>query len=186
MLFVLTLTLLAVAGAACSGTVERSWSEEVDIGSGTTMNIGRYSKFVESHSLSGDVYSVSDSESTITFNGEYAELPTWHEPLVPILLYRDENSQWVIVATADNCEIWDRRGKPSNGYWEFRLRGTSWIESALSPTSDGRKTNLFFHYAPPLPARALTIEMKDKALVGKNFADRWLKIDGAYESKCKY
>jgi hypothetical protein len=70
MLFVSTLILLAVVGAACSGTVERRWSEEVDIGNGATVNIDRYSKFVESHSLSGDVYSVSDSDSTITFKRE--------------------------------------------------------------------------------------------------------------------
>jgi hypothetical protein len=102
------------------------------------------------------------------------------------VLYRDEKGEWVIVATSDNCEIWDQRGRPPSGYWEFRLRGASWIESALSPTSIGRRTNLFFYYAPPLPARTLTIEMKDRALIGKNFADSWLEIDGTYESKCKY
>jgi hypothetical protein len=81
---------------------------------------------------------------------------------MPLLLYHDsQTSEWVIVATTTACEVWIARGNPESFYWEFRVRGSGWIEEPmLAETSFGRRTNLLFEYSQPLPSRHFTLASK--------------------------
>lgn len=176
---------LALAVVSCSGNVERKWTEEVDIGNGTVVTINRHTSFKESHSISGDVYSVSDTVSILEFDGENARLPKWRTPLVPLVLYRDENGEWVIVASTDSCRVWDNLGRPIPMYWEYRSRGGDWRQAALSESSMGRKTNLFFNYHPPLQNVQISMAVKERVLRSNRFAKKYLSIDATHQTNCR-
>jgi hypothetical protein len=88
-----------------------------------------------------------ETDATIAFSGALADLPTWRQPLVALVLYRDsDSSEWVVVATTVSCGTWDRHGQPKPPYWEFRLDPAGWREVPLSPASIGRPANLFQQY----------------------------------------
>ena len=153
--------MIGVITAACD-TGRRIWSEEVALDDGSVITIDRHVEQLMSSSIGGSAFSGRETVSTLAFRGDLAALPKWDVPLMPLLLYRDsENADWVMVATSTTCEVWYRRGMPEGHYWEFRLRGTEWIEVPLSETSFGRKTNLLFEYTEPLPAKHITLSVKE-------------------------
>lgn len=154
---------IATMGAACDAlrSGDRTWSEDVALDDGSVITIDRHVEQLMSSSIGGSGFSATETTSTLAFRGDLAALPQWDVPLMPLVLYREsESSEWVIVATSTTCEVWYRRGMPEGHYWEFRLRGTEWIEVPLSETSFGRKTNLLFEYTEPLPAKHITLETK--------------------------
>ena len=119
------------------------------------------------------------------FQGELKALPTWSAVLVPILLYHDAGAQqWVIVATTSNCETWRRNGSPFPLYWEFQISNGRWVQTKLSEASIGRKTNLFFSYEPKLPARQISLQLKEQELKDNNFAREYLTIVGTRNAIC--
>jgi hypothetical protein len=179
----LFLALLPMSG--CAGEFERRWTEEVELDDGKVIEVSRYVKFTESNSISGDAYSSTGLESTLNFKGEFSELPTWSVPLVPILLYRDmTKSEWVIVATTSNCDTWYDHGSPVPPYWEYRLKNGKWSESKLSMSSIGRATNLFFDFEPSLPARRMSVDIKNRWLSAHDFAKDYLKIEADIKVNC--
>jgi hypothetical protein len=152
--------VIALLSAACDSG-NRSWSEEVALDDGTVITIDRHVEQLMSSAIGGSAFSATETTSTLAFRGDLAALPQWNVPLMPLVLYRDsESAEWVIVATSTTCEVWYRRGMPEGHYWEFRLRGTEWIEVPLSEMSFGRRTNLLFEYAEPLPAKHITLSTK--------------------------
>jgi hypothetical protein len=184
----LLLTCLAAALlslSACTGDVQRNWSEEVELDDGSTITINRHVEYRESNSLTGDAYSTTVRESTLEFTENNASLQEWAAPLMPILLYLDNaNGEWVIVATTTNCDTWREHGSPQPPYWEFRLVESQWQSSKLSESSIGRKTNLFFDYAYSLPARSLTKETKRQILASDDFGRDFLGVYDDARSNC--
>jgi hypothetical protein len=158
-----SVVVIAILSAACNllSSGDRTWSEEVALDDGSVITIDRHVEQFMSHALGGGAFSATETASTLTFRGDLAAIPRWGLPLMPLLLYRDpESAEWVIVATTTICEVWYARGMPKPHYWEFRLRGTEWVEVPLSETSYGRNTNLLFEYTEPLPAKHITLATK--------------------------
>jgi len=152
--------VIALMASACDSG-NRTWSEEVALDDGSVITIDRHVEQLMSSAIGGSAFSATETTSTLAFRGGLAELPRWNVPLMPLVLYRDsESAEWVIVATSTTCEVWYRRGMPESHYWEFRLRGTEWIEVPVAETSFGRRTNLLFEYAQPLPAKHITLSAK--------------------------
>lgn len=155
--------VIAMIAAGCDSlrSGDRTWSEEVALDDGTVITIDRHVEQLMSNALGGGAFSAKEKKSTLSFRGDLAALPTWDVPLMPLLLYRDtETSEWVIVATTTACEVWHERGKPESLYWEFRQRGTEWVEVDVSETSFERRTNLLFEYSQPLTASHITLATK--------------------------
>lgn len=181
--------LLAVAQlTACEttpGKVERRWSEEIALDGGEVITVDRLVEFQESNSLAGDAYSSTEINSMITFRGDLAKLPPWNVALTALVLYRDQPAEeWVIVATTNTCEVWYARGSPMAPYWEFRQKGDSWQEVPLSLTSHGRKTNLFFGYEKPLPAKMISRALKESIIVDNRIDRSYLEIDPSSKTNC--
>jgi len=184
-LFSVLVAIAMIPVGACSGTVERHWSEEVSLDDGTVIVIDRYVKFRETNSLAGDAYGSTDLKSTLAFVGDLSKLPSWDVPLFPLVLYRDERSgEWVVVATSSNCEVWEERGSPKPPYWEYRLKSDKWVQSSLSEMSLDRKTNLFFNYEPNLPAGKLSLDLKDQIIKHNDFAKDYLSIRRDAKTNC--
>ena len=164
-----------------TGRATRDWSESVPLSDGRTITIDRHVEFESSNSLAGDAYSVKEKTSTIAFRDDLVLLSPWTFPLRPLVLYEDhDSSEWVVVATTTNCEVWDVRGRPQPPYWEFRLKGSRWIEVMVSETSLGRRTNLFIGYDPGLPAKHITIALTEADMAHKLVDEiyRSIKADG--------
>ncbi|HEV7605967.1 MAG TPA: hypothetical protein VGO61_01415 [Steroidobacteraceae bacterium] len=171
----------------CDGTVERAWSEEVQLDDGSVLVVDRYVKFKESNSLAGDAYSSTSIKSTLAFTGEQSGFPEWDVPLTPIVLYRDAvRNEWVVVSTTSNCDTWYARDKPIPPYWEFRLRNGKWSASQLSHESIGRKANLFFRYESALPAKKIGVDLKTKILASSDFAAKYRSVVADLKSRCGY
>jgi hypothetical protein len=125
-----------------TGHAVRDWSEDVELDDGRTVLIERHVEFDSSNSLAGDAYSSRERQSRIMFRGDLSDLPPWEIPLMPQVLYQDAaTSEWVVVATTSNCDTWRARHEPQPKYWEFRLRGSTWVESSVSAGSFGRSIN---------------------------------------------
>jgi hypothetical protein len=169
----------------CSGVVERDWSEEVALDDGRIVAIDRYVKFSTSNSLAGDAFSSKDLESELSFRGQLSSLTSWNFSFVPLVLYQDRPSgEWVIVASTSNCDTLRENGNPQLPYWEFRLKGNKWSRAELSPTSMGRKTNLFFDYEPSLPVRKITPVIKEYQISIHHYGTDYLSIDPKADSNC--
>jgi hypothetical protein len=182
-LFILAAVLLLAAG--CPGNVKRKWSEEVALDDGRIITIDRFVMFKQTNSFAGDAYNSTDLASRLGFQGELETLPIWSDVLVPILLYHDAGrQQWVIVATTSNCETWNGRGSPFPMYWEYRVSGGKWMQTKLSEASIGRKTNLFFSYEPKLPAREISVSLKEIELKQHPFAKEYLTVVGDIKEIC--
>jgi len=89
-------------------------------------------------------------------------LPDWEIPLRALVLYRDADTQeWAIVASPSICPLWEERGSPPGGYFEFRSKGSWWAPVPLAETSHGRKTNLLVAYdGRELPAHVTLDDKK--------------------------
>jgi hypothetical protein len=178
--------LAAVLFVYCHSMGRRSWSEEVQLSDGRTVEIDRYVKFDSSNSLAGDAFSSTDVVSTLRLKTDKSSsIPTWEVPLVPIVLYFDETThEWVIVATTGSCETWAQRGSPNPPYWEYRLKNRSWTQVRVSDSSYGRKTNLFFDYEQGVPSQRLTMESKEFILSHNNFGESWRSVVAGFDSNC--
>ena len=157
---------LAVVGFAILATAcdalrsgDRTWTEEVALDDGSVIIIDRHVEQQMSNALGGGAFNATETKATLSFRKDLATLPPWDLPLMPLLLYRD-SSEWVIVATTTTCEVWRNRGAPKAFYWEFRLRGTEWVEVDVSESSFERKTNLLFEYSQPLPSKHINLTTK--------------------------
>lgn len=143
--------LVAGCGYSVSKTV--SWSEEVDIGTGQIIVVDR--KTVISAS---DMDPAKDTGKTsvVSFKDELANAPTWEEPLIPLLLYRDpDNAEWTLVAAGSGCG-------PS-AYREFRWRGGAWRQVELSASSIGRDSNLYLDGYGDMPKATISTAAKKEA-----------------------
>jgi hypothetical protein len=180
---ILAIICFALGGCA-PGKVERKWSEEVALDDGKVLTVDRYVKFQETNSMAGDAYGSTEEDATLSFRGELAALPAWRVALQPLVLYRDSSTnEWVIVAASSRCEVWEARGKPARPYWEFRLRDSGWVEVPLSESSLGRKTNLYILYERPLPARQLTVPMKQGLQAQESTGKKYLSIVSEIDSR---
>jgi hypothetical protein len=161
----MSLVLLTACGLLDSGN--RIWSEEVELEDGSIITIDRHVEQLMSDAIGGGAFSATETKSILSFRAELAALPSWDVALMPLLLYRDPaTSEWVIVATTTSCEIWNARGSPEARYWEFRLRGSEWVEVPNSESSFERKTNLLFEYTQPLPSEHITLATKARLQSG--------------------
>jgi hypothetical protein len=144
------LLLFAAMHGCSSGPPEpetRTWTEDVLLEDGSTLLVKRTATFEVFRSWSGDASNAVEIEATLAFTGKLAQLPTWRQPLMALVLYHDHGpDDWVVVASSLDCEVWWARGKPKPPYWEFRLRADGWHETPLSPASMGRPANLFHRY----------------------------------------
>jgi hypothetical protein len=158
-----TISALSV-GCNTYGNKERTWTEDVTLSDGTRIVIKRHVEFSDSNSLAQDSYGATESKATIEFTGQQASLPVWSAPLIPLVLYQDPTThEWVVVANTGSCEVWYSRGKPKPAYWEFRLESGQWREKGgISSESIGRPTNLFFNYHAGLPAKHMTMKLKEE------------------------
>jgi hypothetical protein len=161
----MSVVLLAGCGLLDSGN--RTWSEEVALDDGSIITIDRHVEQLMSNAIGGGALSVTETKSTLAFRSDLAALPAWDLSLMPLLLYRDPaTSEWVIVATTTSCEIWNARGSPEPRYWEFRLRGSEWVEVPISESAFDRKTNLLFEYTQPLPSHHIALATKARLQSG--------------------
>ena len=183
----LALFLTSLLGACefLTGQATRVWSEEVALDDGRVITIDRHVEFEESDSITREAYSSIESRSTLSFRGDLSSIPTWDVPLIPLVLYRDEDtSAWVIVATTRHCDVWRTRGKPSPLYWEFRSNDGAWTETPLSQSSFGRKTNLFMMYERKLRSSFFTLALKAALQSNGDIMRRLLEIQGAGTHNC--
>jgi len=176
---VLLMVALSASVAACeflTGDAVREWSEDVELDDGDVVTIERRVEFTKSNSLSGDTYGTSVRKSTLAIKGEDTALPVWNDVLLPLVLYRDqETDEWVLVASTTSCVTYTSRGRPKPTYWEFRLQSSGWVETALSPASLERRTNLLYLYDDPVP-RHLTPAGKASFQSRARTAARYLSI----------
>lgn len=145
--------------SACTraGPPQREWTEDVKLDNGSTVEVRRTVTLEVSNSLGGDAYNAEELSATLSFLGPLSHLPAWSEPRMALVLYRDPaTNEWVIVATTTSCQVWRRAGKPKPAYWEYRLKTQGWQEVPLSPTSIGRRSNLFFGYDDRLKSDHIT------------------------------
>lgn len=158
--------IVAIAGVAIAFTlagcaprpVTRAWTEDVSLDDGSPLRVARTVTFLETNSLSGDSYNAVETDATIAFVGDLANLPVWRHGLMALLMYSDSaNGEWVIVATTTSCDVWRQRGEPKLIYWEFRLRDQEWEETPLSEASFGRPVNLLHRYQKELNTSHITI-----------------------------
>jgi hypothetical protein len=142
--------LVAIALTACSSADqgERSWTEDVLLDDGTTVQIERHVAFDETNAAGGGVYNAVERKAALQFTGELAGLPAWDYPRMALVLYRSkETRNWIIVAASTSCEVWLSDGAPRPPYWEYELVDGSWRKVSLRQESIGRSPNLFYRYA---------------------------------------
>lgn len=150
-LFLIAATL-GLGGCERYGDKQRTWTEDVALDDGTQVKIKRHVRFTDHNSWSGDAYGATDTEGTLEITATGTALPKWSAPLIPLVLYGD-GGEWVLVTKTSDCAVWRKRGGPRPPYWEFRLRDGQWVETPLSESSIGRRTNLFFRFREQVPRR---------------------------------
>jgi hypothetical protein len=134
-----------VSACGSSGPEEKVWTEDVQLPDGRVITVARKELTSAHSSWSGDASLLEQLGSTISFTGDLATLPSWQQRLMALVLYQDSaTSEWVIVASTLDCDVWERSGKPRPPYWEFRLSDSGWRDVSLSRSSIGLKSNLIF------------------------------------------
>jgi hypothetical protein len=187
-------TLVAICGAALVLTftacdpraVTRAWTEDVLLDDGSTIRIARTATFIETNSLSGDSYNAVETEATIAFTGDRANLPMLRHGLMALLMYEDPTvgGEWVVVATTTSCDVWQRRGQPHPMYWEFRLKDSEWMETPLSQTSVGRAVNLLHRYQAELNTGHITVADRRRLEADTGISRRFKAIVADAERSC--
>lgn len=163
------------------GHESRNWREDVMLDDGSTIRIRRHVKFIENSALAGDAYSATDEESTLQFPDDLG-IPVWSSPLLPLVLYKD-GDQWVIVSSTFSCEIWNEWDRPRPPYWEHRLIGSEWKRVALSDSSIGRSSNLFFSYGNEPPA-IVSVKAKQERLRTGGIGEVYLAVGNTPRWSC--
>ena len=170
---------LATCAAGCeflTGEAVREWSEEVAV-ERRVVTVERRVEFAKNRSLAGDYYADTTRRSTLVIRDGSVALPAWTDVLLPLVLYQDTGTiEWVLVASTTDCQTYRQRGRPKPTYWEFRLRGPTWVEAPLSSTSLERKTNLLYLYDDPLPTRHFTVASKARFQSSARTDERYLSI----------
>jgi hypothetical protein len=156
----------------------RTWTEDVLLDGGKTIQVKRTVTFNETNSMSGDAYNAVESDATLAFTGELSGLPMWRQPLMALVMYRDKSTEeWVVVAKTSSCEIWERRGRPKPPYWEFRLDEQGWREVPLSQASIGRPANLLHRYQGKLKSEHITIvdrhQLESSSTMDRPYREIW-------------
>jgi hypothetical protein len=111
-LFRLTILLVILGAAACGDTgpaapTTFSWTEDVSLAEGRSIRVARSASVQITNSMSGDSYNAVETEATLAFTGDLAQLPAWSQPLMAIVLYLDDSAgEWVVVATTNSCTNW--------------------------------------------------------------------------------
>lgn len=182
---VLLVLMASTIGQGCTPSTEKkAWTEEVDLGDGSSVMVKRSVEFQTSNSLSGDAFGMTDLKSTLSIENQ-ASVPLWKSVFMPIVLYQDRaNSQWTIVATTFSCDIWRDKGRPQPPYWEFRLVNGSWTAVSISTTSFSRRTNLFFRYMEPIPDSPIKVALKDRILDRSRVTEQFKKIASDAKPGC--
>jgi len=159
-----------------TGEAVREWSEEVAV-ERRVVTVERRVEFAKNRSLAGDYYADTTRRSTLVIRDGSVALPAWTDVLLPLVLYQDTGTiEWVLVASTTDCQTYRQRGRPKPTYWEFRLRGPTWVEAPLSSTSLERKTNLLYLYDDPLPTRHFTVASKTRFQSSARTDERYLSI----------
>jgi hypothetical protein len=171
---------------------QRAWTEDVLLADGTTLLVKRTVVFRETDAWGGGAYNAVESDATVAFTAELAQLPVWRAPLMALLLYRDEaTSEWVLVATSTSCEQWNRLGaprvlylpnKPDTLYWEYRLRPEAWQEVPLSKSSIGRPVNLLHRYQEELGTEHVSVAFRQRRESGGQFPELKLIVEDFKEN----
>jgi hypothetical protein len=185
--FPLTLLTVIFVLSACGryGDHALNWDEDVLLDDGMQVRVKRHVVFTDWNSLAQDSYGAVETESTLQLAGEFASVPVWSAPLIPLLLYRgDEKQEWVIVATIGSCDGWRERGKPNPPYLEYRFEGSAWRQTALSPESIGKNTNIFFNYHAGIPADPMTIGLKQQDMADPTVGKRFVRILSSARPSC--
>jgi hypothetical protein len=134
-------------GEELSGVANRRWTEEVLLADGSVVLVERSARIKHSH--------IVELDTSMKFTAELAHLPELRVPVVPLVLYRDEDTgEWVIVATTSSCEeagarsqrYWFVADRPQTRYFEFRSRDVGWVQTPLSAKSIGQQANLFTRF----------------------------------------
>src|SRR5690606_29493899 len=119
-----------------SNREERQWAEEVELESGSTVNIERYVAFDATNAMGGGAYNAVETKATLKFTGELGSLPAWDFPRLALVLYRSkETGNWVVVSKTSSCQVWRREGKPRPPYWQSELIDGRWKQVELSQES---------------------------------------------------
>jgi hypothetical protein len=189
-----TRTISAVGDFLFDRPTERAWTEDVLLADGTTIVVKRTVAFKETNSLSGDAYNAVESDATVAFTGNLAQLPPWRAPLMALLLYRDATAQeWVLVATTTSCEQWNKLGaprvmylpdRPDTLYWEYRLKSDGWREVPLSKVSVGRPVNLLHRYQDELDTEHVTVAFRQTRESDDLIFEEFKSIVERYKAYC--
>lgn len=177
--------VMVLSGCSSSSREERRWTEDVLLDDGSTVQIERYVAFDATNAMGGGAYNAVEAKATLRFTGELTSLPEWDEPLIPLLVYRD-NDDWVVVARSSSCEVWSRREKPMPPYWEFRVNGDRWDEVPLSCDSIGRATNLYYEYHSENQPQHVSLSLKQKIDSNPGTVDSYRRIVSATEVRENY
>jgi hypothetical protein len=157
-------TLSSFVTGCAPGTTTASWSEEVRLDDGSTLEVRRRATYSVENSWAGDAPSAIEKTSTLKFPGSQVPCREWRQSLTPLLLYIDKaTGDCVIVATTTSGARYDLHGTPPSIYWEFRSRGGKWQEVPLSESSIGRKTNLYFSFHRDDMPKRVTADVTGRA-----------------------
>jgi hypothetical protein len=200
----LATTILAVVLlAACSKAdlqqamgnqdTQRAWTEDVLLADGSTIVVKRTVTFKETNSLAGDAYNAVESDATLAFTGELAQLPAWRAPLMALLLYKDDTTnEWVLVAISNDCVQWNKLGaprvmhlpnKPDTLYFEYRLKSSGWQEVPLSKSSAERPVNLLHRYQQELGTEHVSVPFRKRRESDPDIVKEYRRIE-IYQINC--
>lgn len=162
---------------ACSSP-SAAWTEDVELRSGEVISIERdqtWSVYSEIGGPSG--YTTKSARLRIVTAKGAVETPKWSGSQMPIVLERDADSgEFVIVATADDCLVWQQEGHPKPPYWEFRLRGGTWQRVPLSPQMLGHIANLSITKFPGSGSGHFSVAEKKSLNMNPEIADVYRAI----------
>jgi hypothetical protein len=180
---------IAFGLASCDSTANTAdlrWTEPVQLASGETVTVRRHVFMVHNRALGGNFSSAPIYEtSSLEVVGSDSELPMWDAPLVPVVLDKDgPSNEWVIVASAEGCDIWLRNGRPRPPYWAFRLRDGEWYRVPIPESFIGRPANLFIGFEVSDRSEDLNARIDERKRTQgdlKTHPRHYNKIDDSYE-----
>src|SRR4051812_31349027 len=107
----LILSLLVLLTGCSANHEKRHWTEDVQMEDRSIVTIERDVEFDATNALGGGAGNAVESKSVLRFAGDFAALPAWDFPRIPLVLYKSSQAQhWVIVGTTLSCEIWAKNG----------------------------------------------------------------------------
>ena len=170
------LLLLATVGGCSTRTA--SWTEEVKLSNGRTVQVERQERYEIVGSIGG-ARGALNLEARLRVLDQAPASPEWVDRLEPLLLDVDTaNSELVLICTSGDDQVWSARGKPTPPYWQFRLHDGKWIQEPVQEFVFGRETNLVIdrawlreHTGP------VTLAQKNKWRDENNLIKRYVSIN---------